>query len=311
LDFSEAKNTGDAGHRRVFLTPRKFKRYIGKCRSYSLGVTKSGRFEYIAKFPPFFQHRMHKNNKTLGIIPARYASTRFPGKPLVDILGKSMIQRVYEQVQNAKLIDEVVVATDDKRIFEHVNEFGGNVIMTQSTHQSGTDRCAEVIEDQRFNDFEVVVNIQGDEPFINPNQIDLAVDFLNNNEEFDTTTLAKRIDEVEHLFNPNIVKVVFGQNRKALYFSRHPIPFHRNVLQEKWLEQGRFFKHIGLYVFRKSILQKIAKLPSSTLEKAESLEQLRWLDNDFSIGIEITNLETIGIDTQEDLKKVDSKFINK
>lgn len=250
---------------------------------------------------------MHKNTKTLGIIPARYSSTRLPGKPLIDIEGKSMIRRVYEQVRKAKLINEVVVATDDQRIFDHVKDFGGSVIMTKETHLSGTDRCAEVIDNQHFSDYEIVVNIQGDEPFINPLQIDLTVDFLSKSPLFSIATLAKKIDSSEQLFNSNIVKVVFGKNQKALYFSRHPIPFLRDYSKEDWLKKGTYYKHIGLYAFRKNVLQQIAQLKQSSLEKLESLEQLRWLENDYSIGIEITNLETVGIDTKEDLKKALSK----
>ena len=248
---------------------------------------------------------MHKNNKTLGIIPARFASSRFPGKPLAEIMGKSMIRRVYEQVQKADRISEVVVATDDERIFNHVKSFGGNVLMTSKEHQSGTDRCAEVIENQQFSDFDLIVNIQGDEPFINPIQIDLLIDFLCQNHGFEIATLAKKIDSKEAIFNPNIVKAVFGSNQKALYFSRHPIPFFRGISEEIWHEKGNFFKHIGLYAFRKETLKIISKLPQSPLEKAESLEQLRWLENGYSIGVEITDLETFGIDSPEDLKKVE------
>ncbi len=245
---------------------------------------------------------MPKNTKSLGIIPARYASSRFPGKPLVDILGKSMIQRVYEQVEKAHEIDTVVVATDDERIFNHVTAIGGKIVMTSKNHQSGTDRCAEVLEKEGLKDFQIIVNIQGDEPFIDPSQIDVAVQLLKNHPNLEIATLAKRIEEEEVLFNPNVVKVVFGVDQQALYFSRHPVPFLRNVPIEKWFQKGTFYKHIGLYAFQKKTLQKIAKLPQTPLEKAESLEQLRWLEYGFGIGVAITELESIGIDSPEDVQ---------
>jgi 3-deoxy-manno-octulosonate cytidylyltransferase (CMP-KDO synthetase) len=238
----------------------------------------------------------------LGIIPARFASTRFPGKPLVDIRGKSMIQRVYEQASQARCLDKVVVATDDERIFRHVLGFGGEVRMTDPAHRSGTDRCAELA--QMLPEAEIVLNIQGDEPFIQPQQIDLLVDTLLERPGFAIATLAKRIEEAEQLYNPNVVKVVFAPAQGALYFSRHPIPYLRGVPPEGWLAQHDFFKHIGLYGFRREALRSVAALPPSPLEEAESLEQLRWLENGWRIAVARTEWETTGIDTPEDLLKL-------
>jgi 3-deoxy-manno-octulosonate cytidylyltransferase (CMP-KDO synthetase) len=291
--------------------------------------------------------------KILGVIPARYASTRFMGKPLVDINGKSMIQRVYEQAKQCKSLARVVVATDDERIFKHVESFGGDVVMTADTHQSGTDRCAEVVETLNFeiqtaflnsdsapvigkitprfdSIFTAVINIQGDEPFIQPEQIEKIAEILRggkisnskfqiselqdktditpSNSEFQTdfgiATLAKRLNNQEDIESPNVVKVVFDTKGKALYFSRSPIPFIRNLDKKEWAKSGQFFKHIGLYGYKTSVLLDIARLSPSNLEKTESLEQLRWLENGYAIGVAETHLETIGIDTPEDLKKI-------
>ena len=241
--------------------------------------------------------------KVLGVIPARYASSRFPGKPLVDIQGKTMIQRVYEQAMKAKSLSKVIVATDDERIFNHVKSFKGEVMMTSDVHQSGTDRCAEVINQLSSEAFDAVVNIQGDEPFINPSQIDSVVEVLKK-EQFMIATLVKRIYTEGVIHNPNIVKAVFSSEGKALYFSRSPIPYLRNIPIDEWLSKGEFYKHIGLYAYKSSVLKEIALLPPSRLEQLESLEQLRWLENGYAIGIAETNLETIGIDTPEDLLKV-------
>lgn len=241
---------------------------------------------------------MHEPKKAVGIIPARFSSTRFPGKPLVEIGGKTMIQRVYEQAQKATLLDYVVVASDDSRILEHVEAFGGHAMRTRADHVSGTDRCAEVIS--YFTDYQVVINIQGDEPFLNPTQIDLvARPLLERNARI--TTLAKQLHAQEALENPNIVKVVFDQKARALYFSRYPIPFLRNTSIEDALQQGVFFKHIGLYGFQRETLLEVTQLPVSRLEQLESLEQLRWLDHGYPIQIQFTDIETIGIDTPEDL----------
>lgn len=240
--------------------------------------------------------------QTLGIIPSRFASTRFPGKPLVVINGKTMIQRVYEQACKATSLAQVLVATDDKRIFTHVQSFGGQVIMTKNSHQSGTDRCAEVAFN--FQDMEAIINIQGDEPFINPQQIDQVAIQLKQNTALNIATLAKRITDSTQLFSPNIVKVVFNQSHVANYFSRSPIPYLRGIDQNDWIAQGLFYKHIGLYGYRRQTLLAITQLPESRLEKAESLEQLRWLENGYQIGIGLTDIETVGIDTPADLEKV-------
>lgn len=246
---------------------------------------------------------MAKNTKTLGIIPARFASTRFPGKPLVEISGKSMIRRVYEQASKAHL-DKVVVATDDERIFRHVKDFGGCVEMTAPTHISGTDRCAEVAARKPYDQYPIVLNIQGDEPLIPPGIINTGLDFLLRNEHFPIATLSRQIDSLDSLLSRHVVKVVFDQQHKAMYFSRSPLPFLQNIPQQQWMEKGRFFKHIGLYLFRRQALLELTALPPARLELAESLEQLRWLENGYPVGIALTELETQGIDTPEDLKKL-------
>lgn len=238
--------------------------------------------------------------KTLGIIPARFASTRFPGKPLVDIGGKTMIQRVYEQALKADL-DHVVVATDDERIATVVKSFGGAFVMTNSSHQSGTDRCAEVA--QQFTGFDVVINIQGDEPFIDPQQISLVRSCFED-PNVQLATLIKEVKEDSELFNANIPKVVININQEAIYFSRNPIPYIRNAAQENWARAHQFYKHIGIYGYQTTTLLAITKLAPSTLELAESLEQLRWLENGYQIKTKVTDIETIAIDTPEDLQKI-------
>ncbi len=238
----------------------------------------------------------------LGIIPARYASTRFPGKPLVDIAGKSMIQRVYEQVKACNIIDKVVVATDDERIRDHVEAFGGTVEMTAEDHTSGTDRCAEVA--WRYAEASMVVNIQGDEPFIHPEQIGSLVQLMLDAPQFEIATLAKKISDPELLFNPNIVKVVFTTLRGAMYFSRQAIPFVRGCGQDQWLDNQSFYKHIGLYGFRRKALLEVAALPVGQYEKSESLEQLRWLENGYRIAVGVTPWESNGIDVPEDIARV-------
>jgi 3-deoxy-manno-octulosonate cytidylyltransferase (CMP-KDO synthetase) len=236
----------------------------------------------------------------LGVIPARYASTRFPAKPLADLGGKSMIQRVYEQVKKSKHVAEVVVATDHDEIFQHVKKFGGSVCMTKESHPSGTDRCFEALTLQQ-KEFSYVINIQGDEPFIQPEQIDLLAKLLDGNVEI--ATLVKKIEDQEQLFNPNVVKTVVSKDKSALYFSRSPVPHIRNAQENEWLSKHTFYKHIGMYAYRRDILKQLTSLPISSLEKAESLEQLRWLENGFKISIAETKTETIGIDTPEDLQK--------
>ncbi len=234
------------------------------------------------------------------IIPARYASTRFPGKPLVDIQGKTMLQRVFEQVAKASSIHQIYVATDDERIFNHVINFGGNVILTDANHISGTDRCAEVSKQLNTD---IIINVQGDEPFIQPQQIDdLANMMLNTKAQIGTQI--KQITKAEMLFNTNVVKVVCKHDATAIYFSRNPIPFVRNESQDNWLHTTKYYKHIGIYAFQKATLLAITQLPASNLEKAESLEQLRWLEHGYTIQTQITTFENIGIDKPEDLTKI-------
>jgi 3-deoxy-manno-octulosonate cytidylyltransferase (CMP-KDO synthetase) len=239
--------------------------------------------------------------KILGIIPARYASSRFPGKPLVDIGGKSMIQRVYEQAKKCYDLGDVVVATDDERIAEHVTAFGGAAVMTGDQHQSGTDRCAEVA---LFHpEYDVIINIQGDEPYIDPEQISkLAACF--NSPDVQLATLVKRVKTEQELHNSNTPKVIVNILSEAAYFSRSAIPHIRGERPENWLEFYHFFKHIGIYGYRADVLQHITKLPVSSLEKAESLEQLRWIENGYRIKVAETELETYAVDTPEDLDKL-------
>ncbi|WP_316842523.1 3-deoxy-manno-octulosonate cytidylyltransferase [Pedobacter gandavensis] len=239
--------------------------------------------------------------KVLGVIPARFASTRFPGKPLVDIQGKSMIRRVYEQALKATGLDKVVVATDDERIAEELKSFGGEYIMTGSEHQSGTDRCAEVA--RQLPGFDVLINIQGDEPFIDPAQIDLLVSCFAD-PEVQLATLIKEIHTEAELFNHNLPKVILNAKKEAVYFSRQTIPYLRNSEKENWLKAHLFYKHIGIYGYTASVLQEITQLPPSSLEIAESLEQLRWVENGYAIQTRVTAIETIAIDTPEDLKKI-------
>lgn len=243
----------------------------------------------------------------VAIIPARYASTRFPGKPLVDIGGKTMIQRVYDQV--SKVINDVYVATDDERIFDKVRSFGGKVIMTSDAHRSGTDRCYEAFT--KLDDwFDVVINVQGDEPFIQPEQIE-ALKNCFADDETQIATLVKKItdkDGVEVLFNPNTPKVVIDKQNNALYFSRSPIPYKRGSDEKNWMAEHDYYKHVGVYAYRSEVLSQIVQMPPSKLELAESLEQLRWLENGLKIKAGFTDVETVGIDTPEDLEKIKGMF---
>lgn len=242
--------------------------------------------------------------KFIGIIPARYASTRFPGKPLVDIKGKSMIQRVYEQA--CKALDTVYVATDDTRIMEAVKRFGGNVVMTSDLHKSGTDRCAEAVllaEKEQHMKFDAVMNVQGDEPFIEPEQLALLASCFNDNNT-EIATLVKKADTEEALFDPNRPKVILNLNNEAVYFSRAAIPFFRGSHTSQWLNLHNYYLHIGLYGYRRDILPKLTVLPQSSLELAESLEQLRWVENGYRISVRVTTYESFGIDTPEDLNKL-------
>jgi 3-deoxy-manno-octulosonate cytidylyltransferase (CMP-KDO synthetase) len=236
----------------------------------------------------------------LGIIPARFASTRFPGKPLVQLGGMSMIERVYTQAKKADLTD-VVVATDDTRILDHVLDFGGKAVITSPDHQSGTDRCQEAYT-LLGESFEVVVNIQGDEPFIQPAQINKVLSCFNL-PEAQIATLVKKVKDAAELENPNSPKVVVGAQQQALYFSRQPIPYLRGLALDQWLAHHAYYKHIGIYGYRSEVLAQLTQLAPSPLEKAESLEQLRWLEHGFTISTAETDLETIGIDTPQDLDR--------
>ena len=240
--------------------------------------------------------------KFIGIIPARYASTRFPGKPLADMKGKYMIQRVYEQA--CKVLDRVCVATDDERIFNAVQSFGGQVVMTSDRHRSGTDRCFEAYTNLGGGE-DVVINIQGDEPFIKPEQIESLIACFDS-PQTQIATLVRPFEATEGyeaLANPNSPKVVMNERHEALYFSRSIIPYLRGVDPEQWLSQHVYYKHIGMYGYRADVLGEITRLPQSSLELAESLEQLRWLQNGYTVKVGITTQETIGIDTPADLQK--------
>ena len=239
--------------------------------------------------------------RVLGVIPSRYESSRFPGKPLIDLMGKSMIQRVYEGSRASDLIEEVVVATDDERIFNHVLDFGGKVEMTSDLHRSGTDRCGEIIE--KYADFDVVINIQGDEPLVDVNQLEQIISLFAD-PSVQIATLAKKIDKSEDIFNPNRIKVVLDKNANGIYFSRNPIPFCQNTPQEEWLGQTDYFRHIGIYAYRTACLKELVALKPTTLEQIESLEQLRWMYNGYSIRVGLTEIETPNIDTPEDVKEV-------
>jgi 3-deoxy-manno-octulosonate cytidylyltransferase (CMP-KDO synthetase) len=237
----------------------------------------------------------------LGVIPARYASTRFPGKPLIDIQGKSMLQRVFEQAKKTHKLSDVIVATDDERIFKHVNDFGGNAYMTAPSHPSGTDRCFEAMRKTGI-DYKYVINIQGDEPFIDPSQIDLLAGLCNG--ETELATLMIPVDSHEVLFDTGEVKITFNKDFEALYFSREVIPHIKGVDKKVWHKHFSYFRHVGMYAYRSDILKKITMLVPSTLEKAESLEQLRWLENGFKIKLAVTNFDSHCIDTPEDVEKV-------
>jgi len=243
-----------------------------------------------------------------GIIPARYASTRFPGKPLVNINGKSMLQRVFEQCLKSNL-DRLVVATDDERIAKHVEAFGGEVTLTSSAHKSGTDRISEAADQLQLNEDSIVINIQGDEPFIDPQDINLLIGCFEN-PTTQIVTLVKKIDTIESLENPNNPKVVLNSNKEALYFSRAPVPYLKDFKKEDWLNHHKFFKHIGVYGFRISVLKEISRLPIGVLEQKERLEQLRWLENGYRIQIVETKSESIAVDCPEDLIRMNKKFFS-
>lgn len=248
----------------------------------------------------------------IAIIPARFESSRFPGKPLVDIAGKTMIQRTYEQAQKA--FEYVLVATDDRRISEHVQRFGGQAVMTSESHQSGTDRCNEALTlAQKYwnKTFDIVVNVQGDEPFISPRQLhelkQVFFDFPNT----EIASLIKEIDNLEDLNNPNRIKVTITKNKQAIYFSRQAIPYVRTTNPKEWFLQHTFYKHIGLYAYRANVLRQITQLSQSPLELAEKLEQLRWIENGYAIQLAQTQIESYGVDAPEDIEKILEMLRNK
>jgi len=241
----------------------------------------------------------------LAVIPARYASTRFPGKPLAVLGGKTVIERVYTQVKS--VISDVYVATDDDRIFNAVESFGGKAVMTREDHKSGTDRIEEAAE-KIGGGFDVVINIQGDEPFIQKSQIETVCRCFDD-PDTQIATLGKRFSTIEAAENPNSPKIVMDNNNYAMYFSRSVIPFVRGKEKDEWLASYPFLKHIGLYAYRREVLREITQLPQSSLEKAESLEQLRWLQNGYKIKVGLTDIETVGIDTPDDLRKAEDYLV--
>ena len=245
--------------------------------------------------------------KFIAIIPARYASTRFPGKPLAILGGKPVIQRVYEQVSS--VLEEVYVATDDDRIFQAVEAFGGRAVMTSDRHRSGTDRIQEAAT-TIGTDADVVINVQGDEPFIHPSQIK-ALCRCFDNPTTQIATLGKPFETIEAVKNPNSPKIVVDNQGFALYFSRSVIPFVRGVDEAEWLNRYPFLKHLGLYAYRREVLREVTQLPMSSLEAAESLEQLRWLQNGYRIRVAETNIETVGIDTPDDLERAEQFLLGR
>lgn len=240
--------------------------------------------------------------KFAAIIPARYASTRFPGKPLAILGGKPVIQRVYEQVCN--VLEEAYVATDDERIFETVQRFGGKAVMTSPHHKSGTDRIQEAVVTTGCK-ADVIVNVQGDEPFIQPSQLKTVISLFDD-PNTQIATLGKPFETMEAVDNPNSPKIICDLRGYAMYFSRSVIPFVRGKEHGEWLSHFPYLKHIGLYAYRREVLEAITRLPQSPLELAESLEQLRWLQNGYLIKVGLTDVETVGIDTPEDLKRAEA-----
>ena len=252
------------------------------------------------------------NKKFIAIIPSRYGSSRFPGKPLADIAGKPMIQRVYEQVIQA--VDDAWVATDDERIAATVRSFGGNVVMTSADHRSGTDRCAEAVQNvsrETGISFEVVINVQGDEPFIHPQQIALLQRPFFEDPKTEIATLIQQIHQTEVLLNVAEAKVVLDIHGNAMFFSRLPIPMNFKTDQSEWIGMFSYYAHVGIYAFRADILKKLSDLPEGILEKAESLEQLRWLENGYKIKTVETDHVSVCIDTPEDLERILSEGIEK
>jgi len=241
----------------------------------------------------------HKGN-VIGIIPARYQSTRLPGKLLLDLCGKSLLQRVYENASQCQSLDQIIIATDHELIIKHCEEHNMNCVLTDEAHQSGTDRCAEAA--LQYPDADYVINLQGDEPFLQPSEIDVLVDKLISSEA-DIATLACPFQSEAQLSDPSKVKVVFGVQGKALYFSRSIIPHVRSIPQDQWLGERFHFRHVGVYAFKYSVLQALTKLPMGVLERLESLEQLRWLENGYGIHVHCGEYEGEGIDTEDDYRR--------
>jgi 3-deoxy-manno-octulosonate cytidylyltransferase (CMP-KDO synthetase) len=242
--------------------------------------------------------------RILGIIPARYLSSRLPGKPLVDIGGKSMICRVYDQCLKSASLTDVWVATDDQRIYNEITGNGGKALLSSTKHITGTERCFEAYEilKNRGEEYDVLVNIQGDEPFINPRQIDLLTAVLLDTDD-PIATLVYKITDDEDLWDENVVKVACALNDKAMYFSRSPIPFVKNTDKNAWLQRANFYKHVGIYAFKTPVIPSLVQLQATPLEKAENLEQLRWLEAGYTIKTAVTVYKTISVDTPEDLER--------
>jgi 3-deoxy-manno-octulosonate cytidylyltransferase (CMP-KDO synthetase) len=247
-----------------------------------------------------------KRQTIIGIIPARFASTRLMGKPLININGKPMIKRVYEQAKKSNLLNRVIVATDNVKIFNTVNKFGGEAVMTSRKHKSGTDRIGEILKLRKSEmiECEIVVNIQGDEPFIAPENIDKAIEPLIRDKNINVSTLAIQIKNTKDIKDPNIVKVIFNKSGDAIYFSRSPVPYNRDKIKNL-----SYYKHIGLYVYRRNFLEKFIKVKPSKLETAEKLEQLRIIENGEKIRVVLTDIDSHSIDTKNDLIKIKSKLI--
>ncbi len=246
----------------------------------------------------------NSNNKIIAVIPARYGSMRLPGKPLIILAGKTMIQRVYEQAKKSKYINNIIIATDDERIEKAVKKFGGEVVITPAEIASGSDRIAHVVKN--LKNVDIVVNIQGDEPLINPEMIDQTIAPLLNDNEVQVSTAVKVIENIEDLSNPNIPKVVIDSNNFAIYFSRSPIPYYRDSGNEmNWLKNHPYYKHIGLYVYRREFLLRYSAWKNSPLEMAEKLEQLRIIENGSKIKTVITKFDSISVDTPDDVKKIE------
>lgn len=243
--------------------------------------------------------------KILGIIPARYGSTRFHAKALAEIHGKPMVQHVYERSSESLKLDEVIVATDHAKIFDVVKSFGGRAVMTREDHPSGTDRCYEAFLSTGKN-FDYIINIQGDEPFIKPEQIDECAGLLDGKVEL--ATMVTKIKDTDALFSPNTAKVLLNQNGEAIYFSREALPHLRGIEKKNYLDNHTFYKHVSIYAYRSDVLKAITSLKPSPLEEAEKLEQLRWIENGYKIKVGVTEYESFGIDTEEDLKKAIKHF---